>query len=184
MEIILECIEIVFAYLRSKLPCVFIFNEVTWFFPTNVYLRESINHAISYTWWWDTLGWMSFAHVFFHHGALYYIVLSFLSILCFIKEKQSRIFLRHSPFIRYYFFSFFWWFFFPAWVNTFARVISFEYMMYFLGWFILSFHFFLNFVSSIDLCMCIHKIALFLLFSNKHLIKQYNFKKKKKSITA
>jgi len=48
----LECIEAVLLCVRNKLPCVFISNEVTWFFPSNVYLRESMksmNHAILYT---------------------------------------------------------------------------------------------------------------------------------------
>jgi hypothetical protein len=46
----LECIEVVLAYVGSKLACVFIFNEITWFFPSNVYLRGSMNRDISYTW--------------------------------------------------------------------------------------------------------------------------------------
>jgi hypothetical protein len=33
-------------YVSRKLPFVFIFNEVTWFFPSNVYLCELINRAI------------------------------------------------------------------------------------------------------------------------------------------
>jgi len=41
----LECIDVVLLYLGSKLPCVFIFNEVTWFFPSNIYVRESMNRA-------------------------------------------------------------------------------------------------------------------------------------------
>jgi len=39
----LECIKVVFVCVESKLPCVFIFNEVNWFFPSNIYLRESMN---------------------------------------------------------------------------------------------------------------------------------------------
>ena len=45
MELMLECIEVVLVYLGSKPPCVFMFNEVTWFFPSNIYLGESINRA-------------------------------------------------------------------------------------------------------------------------------------------
>jgi hypothetical protein len=47
----LECIEVVLVYvLDSKSAYVFIFNEVTWFFPSNVYLREPMNRVISYMW--------------------------------------------------------------------------------------------------------------------------------------
>ena len=35
-KLILGCIEVLFVYVGSKLPYVFIFNEVTWFFPCNV----------------------------------------------------------------------------------------------------------------------------------------------------
>ena len=49
MELTLEYIEVVFVYVGSKLPDIFIFNDVTWFFPSNVYLRESMDHAIQYT---------------------------------------------------------------------------------------------------------------------------------------
>jgi hypothetical protein len=43
-----EYIEVVLMYVGSKLPCLFIFNEVTWFFPRNVYLRGSMKRDISY----------------------------------------------------------------------------------------------------------------------------------------
>jgi hypothetical protein len=46
----LECTEVVLVYVGSKLACVLIFNEITWFFPSNVYLRGSMNRDISYTW--------------------------------------------------------------------------------------------------------------------------------------
>jgi len=42
----LKCIEVVLVYVGSKLPCVFIFNEITSFLPSNVYLRGSINRDI------------------------------------------------------------------------------------------------------------------------------------------
>jgi hypothetical protein len=45
----LERIEVVLVYISSKLACVFIFNEITWFFPSNVYLHGSMNRDISYT---------------------------------------------------------------------------------------------------------------------------------------
>jgi hypothetical protein len=95
---------------RSKLPCVFIFNEVTWFFSSNVYLRESMNRAISYTRWWDGHGWMSFVHVF-HKAALYIFVFPLYSWLDI--RKKRRIFIQHSPFTGY-FFSLFLLGFFPS----------------------------------------------------------------------
>jgi hypothetical protein len=45
----LECFEVVLVYVGNKSAYVFIFNEVTWFFPSNVYLRGSIDRVISYT---------------------------------------------------------------------------------------------------------------------------------------
>jgi hypothetical protein len=33
----LECIDVVFVYVESKLPSVSIFSEVTWFFPSSDY---------------------------------------------------------------------------------------------------------------------------------------------------
>ncbi len=91
-KLILECIEVVFVYVGSKLPYVFIFNEVTWFFPSNVYLRESTNRAISYTPWWDGHGWMSFAHVFFHDAATYSFVFPFHFLLDIRKNKRVYLY--------------------------------------------------------------------------------------------
>ena len=101
----MKYIKVVFVHLGSKLSYVFIFNEVSWFFPSNVCLRESISRAISYTSWWDRHGWIFFAHVFFI--TLNYTVLSFLSILCSMQEKkQTCIFIGHSPFTRFFSFYF------------------------------------------------------------------------------
>jgi hypothetical protein len=36
----LECIEVVFVYVGSKLLRIFIFNKVNWLFPSNLYLGE------------------------------------------------------------------------------------------------------------------------------------------------
>jgi hypothetical protein len=76
----LECFEVVVAYVDRKLPCVFIFNENTCFFPSNVYLRGSMNRNISYIWWWDGWGWGSFVHVFLHQAALCSFVFFFYSL--------------------------------------------------------------------------------------------------------
>ncbi len=141
-----------------------------------------MNHAISYTWWWDGYGWMSFAHMFFSSRCIIQFCLSF-PFFAQYKKKQTRIFIRHSPFTGY-FFLFFLLDFFQAWVNIFVRVIPFEYITYLLPYFVLSFRFLLILLWSIDLCMHIYKIVVFLFSSNKHLIKQYNSKNKKKSITA
>jgi hypothetical protein len=85
-------IEFVFVYVGSKLPHVFIFNEVTWFFPSNVYLRESTNRAISYTPWWDERGWMSFAHIVFHDAAQYSFVFPFYCLLDIRKNKHVYLY--------------------------------------------------------------------------------------------
>jgi hypothetical protein len=52
-------------YVGSKLPCVYIFNVITWFFPSNVYSRGSMNRDISYKLWWDGYGRRFFVHVLF-----------------------------------------------------------------------------------------------------------------------
>jgi hypothetical protein len=44
----LKCVEVVFLNVGSRLLQMFIFNKVTWFFPSNIYLGESMNRAISY----------------------------------------------------------------------------------------------------------------------------------------
>jgi hypothetical protein len=178
----LECIEVVFMYVGSKLSCVFIFNEVTWFFPSIVYLCESINRAISYTRWWDMHGWMPFVHVFVHHAALYSFVFPFHSLLDIRKNKRlylyntillpGKFFLSPVgllPSVSQYFCS--------------SDSIRIHHVFSSLQ-FILSFCFLLILLWSIDLCMHIYKIVVFLFSSNKHLLKQYNFKKKKKSITT
>ena len=45
----LKCIEVVLVYVSSNLQCIFIFNEITWFFPSNVYVRGLMNRDISHT---------------------------------------------------------------------------------------------------------------------------------------
>jgi len=50
---------------------------------------------------------------FFHHAALYSFSFPFRSLLD-MKKKQTRIFIRHSPFTEYFFFSFFFGEFFPS----------------------------------------------------------------------
>ncbi len=110
-------IEFVFVYVGSKLPHVFIFNEVTWFFPSNVYLRESTNRAISYTPWWDGLGWMSFAHIVFHDAALYSFVFPFHCLLDIRKNKHVYL---YDIVLHWVFFLFLFLGFFAAWVNIFC----------------------------------------------------------------
>jgi len=76
----LECIEVVLLYLGSKLPCVFIFNEVTWFFPSNIYVRESMNRAFhTHGDEMDMHEW--FSRTLFPHAALYSFVFPFHSLL-------------------------------------------------------------------------------------------------------
>ncbi len=120
---------------------------------------------------------------FFHDAALYSFVFPFHSLLDIRKNKCVYLY-GIVLLLGIVFLFIFLGFFFKTWLNIFVRVISFDYITYFFCWFILSFRFLLILLWSIDLCMDIYKIIVFLLSSNKYLIKQYHFKKKKKSITA
>jgi hypothetical protein len=71
------------------------------FFPSNVYLRESTNHAISYTVMrWH--GWMSFVHICFSWNCTIQFCLSF-PFFAWYKKKETPIFIRHNPFTGYFF---------------------------------------------------------------------------------
>jgi len=105
----LECFQIVLVYLSSKLPCVFIFIEVTWFVPSNIYLPESMNHAFYKH--GDGMNMHEcLSHKFFSSRCAIQFCLSF-AFFARYKTKQTRIPIRHSPFTGYFFF---YWFFFQA----------------------------------------------------------------------
>ncbi len=63
----------------SRLLHIFI-NKVTWFFPSNIYLSESTNRAISYTCWQAGYECIFFTHIFII--TLHYTVLPFLCNVC------------------------------------------------------------------------------------------------------
>ena len=107
----LECIEIIFVYLGSKLPCVFIFNEVTWFFPSNIYLRESMNRAF-HTQSDEMDMHECLSHTFFYNAVLYNFVFPFRSLLD--KRKNKRVYLCDIVLLLGSFFLFFFGGFFPS----------------------------------------------------------------------
>ncbi len=105
----LECIEVVLLYLGSKLPCVFISNEVNWFFPNNIYLRESMNREFHIH--GDEMDMHEcISCTFFSSRCPIQFCLSF-PFFARYKKKQTRIFIRHNPFTGYFFSLFFWWVF-------------------------------------------------------------------------
>ena len=92
------------AYIISKQVTLCIYIRWSYLvFPSNAYLRESMNREISYTQWWDGHWWMCFGRTFY--SAAKYTVLSFLHI-----RLLSRFLLDFSQ----------------RWVNISVRVISFD----------------------------------------------------------
>jgi hypothetical protein len=97
----LECIEVVLLYLGSKPPCVFIFNEVTWLFPSNIYLRESMNREF-HTHGDEMDMHECLSRTVFSSRCLIQFCLSFPFFTRY-KKKQAHIFIRHSLFTGYFF---------------------------------------------------------------------------------
>jgi hypothetical protein len=101
MEINTGIIKVVFVCIESKLPDVFIFIEATWFFPTNVYLHETMKRAF-HTHADEMDMHECLSRPFFNHAAaLYTFVFPFHSLLA--ARKNSYVYT--SLFTKYFFLS-------------------------------------------------------------------------------